>query len=227
MSFNPPLKDTSAIDAATPGALASGHRLFMSHMFADTDEGQVQYLLDRLDAPKYSHVVDMGCGVGEFARIASLLRPDLHWTLVNMSAVQLRQCPTGEQFRHLHADAHHTYLSAGCADAVIFTTALVQMDLRHALREAARLLRPGGTLFLSEMVRFAGDNTEWEPLLAGRVPYLVELCDAVREAGIKPDVIWAPAHTGDADDSKFREMLDSSGYLLDSVDPIIMRATRI
>jgi ubiquinone/menaquinone biosynthesis C-methylase UbiE len=221
--MNPPLKDSSAIDAATPVALEMGHRLFQSHMFAPTDEGQVDYLLERLQPERYTHIVDMGCGVGEVARLMSLRRPDLYFTLVNFSEAQLLHCPHGKRIRHLCADAHRTGLNAGHADVVMFTTALVQMDMQQALHEAARLLHIGGVLFISEMVRFDGDNTEWEPLLGGRVPYPGELLDAIRTAGFADATAWSP--TGD--DSRFRKLLGDGAYLLNGVAPIIVRAVKL
>lgn len=214
--------DFSEIDRHTPAAVAQGIRLMQSHMFRETDALHVDYLMEFADLPFRAVVADMGCGIGEFARLASVYRPDIDWALINLSQAQLDLCPEGERFAKSKVDACNTHFADGYFDAVIFQTALVQMDRPRALREAARILKPGGTLMLSEMVRVGGDNTWWREHLQGEVPTLDELYVEVRQAGFVLDELRTP--TGD--DSKFRALLGDDAHQLDHVAPTLWSASK-
>jgi SAM-dependent methyltransferase len=214
--------DFNQIDAQTPAALRHGVRLMQSHKYGHSDADHVATLLDFADLPYRGLVVDMGCGIGEFARLASDLRPDLHWDLVNMSSKQLEFCPKGPQFTTFFRDAHHTGFAEESVGAVIFTTALVQMNQARALREAYRILKPGGVLFMSEMVRVKGDNDWWRVNLHGMVPTVRELVGDVLDAGF-----WMTNFSSlPADDSQFRELLGGDAHQLDDVQPRLLRAVK-
>lgn len=216
-------RDFEQIDKVTPIAVAQGVRLMQSHIFGYNDRDHVEFLLDFADLPQDAFVVDMGCGIGEFAKIAGRLRPDLHWKLVNLSRAQLDMCPKGGRFAHLYRDAHDTGIADDSVQAVVFTTALVQMDMFRALREAARILEPGGVLFVSEMVRIDGDNDWWETHLKGRVPTVREFTSAVLQAGFRDDTQYMYPW---GDDRKFRDMLGDNGKQLDLVRPMLYRARK-
>lgn len=213
--------DFKALDAITPSVVASGHSTFATHMYGRNDQDHAKYLLSMLNAPRGGRVVDMGCGVGEVSRWMKIYRPDLYFTLVNLSRKQLEMCPPSlDGFIRLYADATNTRLTAAYYDRVMFNTALVQMDKTQALREACRILKPGGRVMLSECLRISGDNGEWTPLLQGYVPTYRELEQAAFDAGLFIESgVNAPG-----DDRFFRRLLDEmdKGYLLDSVEPWIL-----
>lgn len=215
--------DFDAIDAQTPTAVALGVRLMQSHKFAYTDRQHVRYLLDYAQFPLHGVVVDMGCGIGEFARLAAEIRPDLKWELVNMSRAQLDLCPYGTQFNPILRDAHYTGFPDASIDAVTFQTSLVQMNKLRALQEAYRILKPGGVLLISEMIRTSGDNEWWKLKLHGEVPSQRELTNSMLHAGFRT----FETHEPWGDDLEFRNLLGPvHAEQLDYVKPILIRAVK-
>lgn len=219
--MRPPI-DMEAINANTEAVLASGHRILQTHKYADTDGGHVAYLLQQFDLPHGTQVLDAGCGVGEVARLMSEQRPDLSFVLMNLSLLQLSHCPQGPQYIHALDDCHQCLLVDGAVGAVMFSSALCQMDIPVALAEARRVLVPGGVLLINEMVRSSGTPDEMEAVLAARVLTLPQLLADVRAAGFVVDTIDEPEY----DASHFIAMLESNGmkHLLDGVTPVVIRA---
>jgi phosphoadenosine phosphosulfate reductase len=126
-----------------------GVRLLNFWRLADTEPDHVRVLLDLLDLPESAHVVDLGSGTGEFARLAHYQRSDLHFTLVNDNAWQLEQSP--EWAVQCHRDMADTGLPANTYDAVVLAYALGHGDVAAVLEEAHRLLKPGGKLLLHDV----------------------------------------------------------------------------
>jgi ubiquinone/menaquinone biosynthesis C-methylase UbiE len=111
-------------------------------------------ILSRTAAP-VSRVVDLGCGFGASTRPWYLEHPEMELTGVELSAPCLRVAavraaqagvdPRRVQFRQ--ADAIATGLPAGTSDVVTSTMLVHEMPpshIRGLLKEAHRLLRPGG-----------------------------------------------------------------------------------
>lgn len=222
--MRPPF-NVDVIDRYTPDVLAAGHRILQTHRYADTDEAHVAVLLEHLDPPQGAIVVDNGCGVGEVSRLMKLARPDLRFLLVNLSHVQMAACPDTDGFLHYIGDSHSLDLPAECVDAVMFSSALSQMDEAVALREAHRLLMPGGVLLVNEPVRMAGDGAELERLLACRTLPWRKLLDAIEAAGFDVAHWEFPSYS----DSHFRELLANDGLdrLLEGVRPMIVKASKL
>lgn len=213
--------DFKALDAVTPGIVRSGHKTFATHMYGETDQAHADFLLRHLNPPHDGLIVDMGSGVGEVAARMWCRRMDLNFTLVNLSRVQLDLGPPhGRGFIRVFADATDTGLPANTYDRVMFNTALVQMPQMAALREAARVLRPGGKVMLSECIRYGSNNDEWTQLLQGYVPNIEEFFGSVAHAGLRVEDM----RQVNGDDSYFRGLLDEidKGYLLDTVKPWII-----
>lgn len=140
-----------AIDHATDLALASGVRVLQTGFIGGSQSAHVAFLLKLIDPAPGAHIVDAGCGVGEVARLMREQRQDLTFDLVNISQHQLDHAPGGEGYAHHLADFTRTDLPSGCADVVMFNSALCQMPINQALSEARRLLKPGGKLFLCDL----------------------------------------------------------------------------
>lgn len=154
------------IDAQHEQLQALGWRLLQPYRFGVTDEDHIEALLDMAKFPHGARVLDVGCGVGECARLMRAQRPDLDFVLVNFSQAQLEDCPP-EMEQH-HADAHQLPFADESFDAVMFNAALGNMDCMIAMAEASRVLKPGGVLFLNEVRRIAGDNDNMERVLRFR-----------------------------------------------------------
>ena len=145
----------STVAAGTANLMAQGVRLLNFWRLEDSDIGHVSAAIHMLDLAPGARVVDLGSGIGEFARVAHDLRPDLHFTLVNISEWQLSQSPASALT--CLGDMADTGLPSGNFDAVILAYALGHGDVVDVLEEAYRLLKPGGQVFLHDI--FAADHT--------------------------------------------------------------------
>jgi SAM-dependent methyltransferase len=225
MHLNPPPYDAAKADAATLALYAEGYRQFQTHFWAADPAEHAARLLDWMQPPVGALVVDMGCGVGEVARLMREARPDLSFVLVDISRVKLERCPLGSGFYRLLADGHDTRLPGGEADVVMFNSALINMDAGPALAEAARLVKPGGMVFVNELVRLTGDNRRFEEVLGARAPTESELRHHGMAAGLfcSRGPLVMPAI-----DLDFRSRLMSIGEvaLLDEVQPQVWRFIR-
>jgi phosphoadenosine phosphosulfate reductase len=140
-----------AINRATDLSLNKGLRVMQTALIGGSQAAHVEYLLKLMNPIPGAHIVDAGCGIGEVPWLMQGHRPDLEFTLVNISQHQLDMAPFGPQFHQLLADFTNSQLPAGCADVVMFNSALCQMPINQALSEARRLLKPGGQLFVCDL----------------------------------------------------------------------------
>lgn len=146
-----------ALNQQHPELQRLGWKLLQPYRYADSDEDHIAALLDIAQFPIGATVLDVGCGVGECARLMHDQRPDLNFTLVNFSEAQLADCPP--HFVTKLADAHRLPYGEERFDAVMFHHALGNMDWQVALAEACRVLKPGGILLVNEVERTAGDGS--------------------------------------------------------------------
>lgn len=153
---------TQIIDSITPDMVNKGHRVFQIHRFAGDDIAHVERLARWAELPQGARVIDLGCGVGEVARILNDIRPDLNFTLVNISAVQLDYC--SENHRLLLCDFENIPLRDCSFDAALLCFSIGHGNASNVFREAGRLLNRGGVLFVYDMIRISGDNSKMEPL---------------------------------------------------------------
>lgn len=103
-----------------------------------------------------SEVLEVAVGTG---RNLSFYPEDVHLTGIDLSPAMLKFAQERADSLGMDADlrvgdAHSLPFSDECFDTVIFTLALCTIpDDRKAVREAWRVLRPGGRLLLLEHVR--------------------------------------------------------------------------
>jgi ubiquinone/menaquinone biosynthesis C-methylase UbiE len=223
MNWGP--EQLAQLEAATHLALAGGHRLLQTHRLSPDDRVQVEILLDWLAPPVGGVVLDAGCGFGEVSRIMSELRPDLQFILANICTLQLAHCPSGPQFRPALMHCEHMNLPDASVDAVMFHSALMQMDARAALAETARVLKPGGVVTLFELAHSGGQADHFEAATTARIYTLGEWTALGKRTGLVPSGCLLP----DADDTHFRKMLRAahSEHVMRGVFPMLMRFSKV
>jgi ubiquinone/menaquinone biosynthesis C-methylase UbiE len=111
-------------------------------------------MLERLVAPAGKDVVDVGCGGGALVR--ELTAAGARAVGVEISEGQLaaaRSRDDGSGARYLVGRAEGLPLADGCVDVVVFMRSLHHVpveQLEAALREARRVLRPDGMVYVAE-----------------------------------------------------------------------------
>ncbi len=116
--------------------------------FFAMDEAQLLPLLDRLPA---GVAVDVACGTGRYAGHLAARGHEVHGfdTSPGMLMLARAKVPTA---RFERADMTDLPLPDSSADVVVNTLALTHVaDLAPAFAEAARVLRPGGHLLISDV----------------------------------------------------------------------------
>lgn len=222
---NPGALLDALLDAPSEAAHASGFRVLQGHRFAATDAGHVSALLGYMAPPHGATVLDIGCGFGEVARLMREERPDLAFVLLNRNAVQIRYAPRGEGFRAVLADMHALPLADASVDGAMFNYALCHADQPVALAEAARVVRPGGFLFIFDFERMAGDNGLMERTLFARAHTRAEFMAISAAAGWHDAVAINPA----GDDTVMRDLMgdqDAYAAIFGDLRPVIWKLAR-
>jgi ubiquinone/menaquinone biosynthesis C-methylase UbiE len=130
-------------------------------------------VLDRLVQPAGKDVVDVGCGSGALVR--ALAGRGARVTGVEISEEQLAPALAfddgGPSARYVVGRAQRLPLEDGSVDAAVFMRTLHHVppaELFDALREARRVLRPGGLLYVAEPLA-QGDYFELTRLVEDEV----------------------------------------------------------
>ncbi|WP_030421763.1 class I SAM-dependent methyltransferase [Streptomyces sp. SCSIO 75703] len=110
------------------------------------------------EVPEASRVVDIGCGFGKSTRPLADRYPAAEIIGIDLAAPGLRLAHAeaeadGAAIRYVQGDGRDTGLEAGSCDVVTGTMVLHEMPaeaVRETVAEAARLLKPGGTMSFLE-----------------------------------------------------------------------------
>jgi ubiquinone/menaquinone biosynthesis C-methylase UbiE len=187
-----PYGDDDNVRAVTRELVRLGFPVFQSHKLAPTDREHVAVLLRLFDPPHGAEVLDAGCGVGAVASLRVELRPDLLFSLLNISAAQLELAP--DAMPKIRGDFQDMPVPAASFDAVMFNFTLGHGLLDACFSEAARVLRPGGVLFVYDLT--SNDHAHIIPRLGYRPHGRAEVEAAARRHDFTISyVIEAPTAT--------------------------------
>lgn len=173
----------SMVAAHTDELTAAGVRLFSFFRMHADDTEHVRQQLEQMNLIHGARILDVGCGVGEFARIATTIRPDIEFVLLNVSPSQLARCP--DEFQKIAADFHDIPADGGTFDAVLLDYAIGHGALISLLVELARVLKHGGVLFVHDL--FADDAeqaVEFTELLGYTAYGIDEVVTVANAAGL-------------------------------------------
>lgn len=137
------------ITEATKKAMSVGNRVFQIFQFGNTEASHCQKLLEWMNPKTDAKILDVGCGVGEVARIMKSLSPGLSFTLLCNNIFQLSHCP--EYMPQIYGDMHDVPLPDSSFDAVMVNYVIGYADLSKAFSEFNRLLKPDGVLFICDL----------------------------------------------------------------------------
>lgn len=173
--------DQNKLNEASEQAHKTGLRVLQGFRLDTTDQGHVMALLHHMNPGQGTKWVDIGCGFGEPAKLMKELRPDLLFWLVNNNTFQLSKCPS--DMPTFCCDMNEMPFDREEFDGAMFLYSLCHTDdFVITLREAARVVRPGGKLFVYDYVRFEGDDQlSMDHLNARFIPF--DMLRAVARAG--------------------------------------------
>ena len=160
-------------------------------MLRDNDEYRFHTLFAQTALPEGPHqrIVDLGCGFGKSTRPFVDRFPEAEVIGIDLSAPNLRLAHAtaermGKRIRFIQADGADTGLEGGEADVVTGTMFLHEMPMKHVenvIHEAARLLRPGGSIRFLEFSCTGDpfrDATNYEHGERNNEPWIPVLMDA-------------------------------------------------
>jgi ubiquinone/menaquinone biosynthesis C-methylase UbiE len=143
-----PYADDAVVKRLTEQLVASGTRVFQIFQRGDERE-HAAFLLHEMKPPRNARILDVGCGVGEVARLMKAARTDLAFTLLNISPAQLAMCPA--EFDQVCASGENIPLADESFDAAMALYSMGNMDKDAALAEMRRVVRPGGVVFVADI----------------------------------------------------------------------------
>lgn len=138
-----------SVAALTAQVVESGERLLQIFHLADTEAEHAKRLAAEIGFCPGDTIIDAGCGTGALAGYLRELEPSLRLHLLNISPAQLAYAD--ERFDKRIGDIEAMPYPDRFADGVIFSYVLGHVDIGLAMREARRVLRPGGWVFVYDI----------------------------------------------------------------------------
>lgn len=183
--------------------IAERYARWWAPVLAPSARSLLDHVADVLAGRPDATILDLGTGTGTVAAAALARWPDVRVIGVDSSARMLSLAeaaaaavPAPGRFKALPADAAGLPLADASVDAVTSSFVLQLVDVRRALAEAHRVLRPGGVL---AVVTWVGPDAPFEPDLA-LDDALDELEIDVPEDGDEDEDDGTPGHFATADE---------------------------
>jgi SAM-dependent methyltransferase len=141
--------------------LEHGVRLFQCGLFGQDELSHVAEYC-KLTDPK-GLIIDMGCGIGEMGALIKIVRPNTYTIGVTNCEYQLKHMQEAGRDAVL-SDYMDTPFKDAVADFVMFNESFGYGDANNSVKEASRLLKPGGTLAIKDYRHGANlTEVEYEP----------------------------------------------------------------
>jgi SAM-dependent methyltransferase len=129
----------------------SGTDYHLAELEIALDPGRPEHLLPQLSSARVG-VVDVGCGIGQlFAAKGAEVPPGVpcHAFDIDAAAIEYARRRWPEKAHFAVAPAERLPLPARSVDLYVSRVSLPYTDIRTALAEAARVLEPGGLLWIT------------------------------------------------------------------------------
>jgi phosphoadenosine phosphosulfate reductase len=126
-----------------------GETLLQIFRLADGEAEHARLLANEMRFSPGDVIIDAGCGTGALAGYLHAIEPSLQIHLLNISAAQLAYADAW--FPQQVGDIEAMPYADGFADGVILSYVLGHTDIRVAMDEAFRVLKPGGWLFVYDI----------------------------------------------------------------------------
>lgn len=105
-------------------------------------------------------ILDVGCGEGRFCRM--LRARGANTVGLDPVSKLLHQAVTSEEGHYLCGSGEALPFASGTFDSVIFYLVLLDIpDFQKALREAYRVLRPGGNVLMTDISSLISASPDW------------------------------------------------------------------
>jgi SAM-dependent methyltransferase len=174
-----------------------------------------------------SVVVDVGAGTGALAGAIRSAAPAARVAAVDFSAGMLRFARARRGATAVRADAHSLPLADGTADAVVLAYVLFHLaDPARAVREAARVLRPGGRAgtitwawerepraahVLDQVLADVGAPPAPPRRADAGLDRIVDVAALLSSAGLEPERIWRTQLRRQWDSESYWNLVSGSG----------------
>ena len=217
--------DEDSLTQATKMAQKMGLNVFNIFQVDPREDAHCEVLIQTLEIPSGSFVLDVGSGVGFFAK--KLLDSDttLKVACLNSNAYQLSQTPKGCD--QMLADMHSIPVEEGQYDVLVCSYTIGFSDIEAFLKEAARVLKVGGVMWVYDM---EGASPIVKKLLHYKTLPKEEFVDLAETAGfdvhtMRPDRVYNDSFMKllEAEPPETRALIKIG---LTSLRPVLYKLTR-